>query len=177
MQVLSELPTIRRDLRRSDPEAIVELHDRVYRPEYGMNAAFTASVASSVRAAIERGWPTDGGAAWLIDGKADGSLAGSIALTLETPLIGRVRWFVFEPELRGRGLGRQLLGELLAEARVQGARRLELETFSALRAAARIYLSVGFQMTASRERDDWGPPIIYQRYALELSASPGGRTS
>jgi GNAT superfamily N-acetyltransferase len=168
MHTLTESPTIRRELRSSDPKAIADLHDRVYRAEYGMSAAFTASVAGSVRAAIRRGWPTEAGSVWLIDDEDDGSLAGALALTQEAPAVGRIRWFVLEPKLRGLGLGRRLIDELLAEGRAQGMRRLELETFSALQVAARIYRSVGFQVTESRQRDDWGPPIIYQHYALQL---------
>jgi GNAT superfamily N-acetyltransferase len=75
---------------------------------------------------------------------------------------------VLEEALRGRGLGRQLVDELIASARAEGFRRLELETFSALSTAARIYLSAGFALQWERPRSDWGPPIVYQHYALEL---------
>jgi ribosomal protein S18 acetylase RimI-like enzyme len=79
-----------------------------------------------------------------------------------------VRWFVFARELRGSGLGRQLLAELLVEARAAGMQRLELETFSELRAAAHLYRDVGFEVIASRDRDDWGSTISYQHYRLDL---------
>jgi hypothetical protein len=47
-------------------------------------------------------------------------------------------------------------------------KRLELETFSALTTAARIYRQAGFLVTWARERDDWGPPVTYQHYELPL---------
>ena len=31
---------LRRELREGDAEAIVELHERIYRPEYGMDERF-----------------------------------------------------------------------------------------------------------------------------------------
>jgi ribosomal protein S18 acetylase RimI-like enzyme len=158
--------TVRRELRSQDPEAIVELHRRVYVPEYGMNEAFLDGVRSAVYAAADAGWPREQGGVWLLDGP--GALDGAMAFTEEGGGVGRVRWVVFAPELRGRGLGRQLIGELLSEARGAGLRRLELETFSELKAAARIYRDVGFRVVWEREREDWGPRIVYQHYELEL---------
>jgi GNAT superfamily N-acetyltransferase len=158
--------TVRRTLRPGDADAIVELHDQVYGAGYGVDERFAASVAKSVHAAVERGWPDHGGAVWLIDDR--GRLAGSLALTHESPGCGRIRWFVLAPEVRGRGLGRRLIDELLALARADGLERLELETFSALTTAAHIYRSVGFQLVWERETDWWGPAIVYQRYEMQL---------
>ena len=93
---------------------------------------------------------------------------GSLGLTDAGGGLGHVRWFALEPALRGRGLGRQLIGELLDLAREQDMRRLELGTFSALSTAARIYRGVGFRVTEEYERTDWGPPITFQHYALDL---------
>jgi ribosomal protein S18 acetylase RimI-like enzyme len=160
--------TVRRRLRPEDAAGIAELHRRVYAPEYGMNDVFVARVAEGVLDAVAGGWPEAGGGAWLIDG-AGGRLDGCLALTDEGDGLGRLRWFVLAPALRGRGLARSLVADLLGSAREQGFERIELETFSALRAAARIYREVGFSVTWERERADWGPPITYQHYRLELS--------
>lgn len=159
--------TARRCLRPGDVPAIVELHERVYVPEFARNTTFLDRVIRSVEAAIRRGWPESSGAVWLIDGD-DARLDGCLALTREGPLLGRVRWFVLAPELRGRGLGQQMLAELLDEARRQHMERLTLDTFTALRAAGHIYRSAGFRLASAIERDDWGPTITYQTYELEL---------
>jgi GNAT superfamily N-acetyltransferase len=158
---------IRRTLRDGDASGIAELHRRVYVPEYGMNEEFVGRVAAGVDAAVLAGWPEAGGGVWLIDRGAE--LSGCLALTDEGDGLGRLRWFVLEAQLRGRGLGRSLVDELLASAHAQGFARLELETFSALSSAASIYRQAGFALTWEQERFDWGPPILYQHYALELS--------
>lgn len=163
---MSEHVLIRRRLEPGDAEAIGELHERLYALEYGMNDAFCQGVRDSVAAARRRGWPDVGGAVWLIDGEH--GLAGSLGLTDEGGGSGRVRWFVIESRLRGHGLGRAMVEELITEARGAGLARLELETFSALQAAAHIYRAAGFELVWSRDRYDWGPPIVYQRYELEL---------
>jgi GNAT superfamily N-acetyltransferase len=177
-------PIIRRELRDGDAEAIAELHRRNYSAAYGMNERFVSAVAAGVRDAAARGWPRSGGAVWLIEragavaGSLAGSIAGSLALTVEPERagdtgagrarVGRVRWFVLDRSLRGRGLGRALMAELLDEARAAGLAELELETFAALSAAAHIYRAAGFRVVSEREREDWGRPITYQRYELHL---------
>jgi GNAT superfamily N-acetyltransferase len=161
-----QLFEVHRSLRPGDAEAIGELHRRVYVPEYGMNEVFVQRVAEGVEEAVARGWPRAGGGVWIVE--LEGVVRGALALTDEGDGRGRLRWFVLEEALRGRGLGRQLVDELLATARSQGMRRLELETFGALSTAAVIYRSVGFTLTWERPREDWGPPIVYQHYALTL---------
>jgi GNAT superfamily N-acetyltransferase len=157
---------IRRSLGEGDARGIADLHRRVYAPEYGMNDEFVSRVAAGVLDAVAAGWPQSGGGVWLVD--HEDQLAGSLALTDEGGGLGRVRWFVLAPQLRGQGLGRTLVADLLRSARAQAMTRLELETFSALKAAARIYREVGFGVVSSCERTDWGPPITYQHYRLEL---------
>jgi ribosomal protein S18 acetylase RimI-like enzyme len=164
--VADERVVVRRTFRDADAQAIVDLHERVYRPQYGMDERFLASVADSIEAALAGGWPSSGGAVWLVDG-AEG-LSGSLALTEEEDGLGRVRWFVFAPVLRGRGLGRALVTEVVSEARAAGLRRLELVTFSALTAAAHLYRSAGFHVLSTREMNEWGPPILFQSYGLDL---------
>ncbi len=150
----------------ADPGAIAELHRRVYVPEYGMNETFVSRVAAGVEDAVAAGWPERSGAVWIV-ARGERQL-GSLALTAEQERTGRLRWFVLDPSLRGRGLGRRLVGDLLVEARSQGFDKLVLETFAALTAAAHIYRTVGFSLIWERERADWGPPIVYQGYELQL---------
>jgi GNAT superfamily N-acetyltransferase len=157
---------VRRQLRPGDELAIGDLHERIYPSEFGMNDSFCEGVRKNIAAARELGWPNAREAVWLIDGEQ--GLAGSLGLTSDSDEVGRVRWFVLTPELRGRGLGRSLVAELIAEARASGYTRLELDTFSALTTAAHVYRDAGFRLLSSRERHDWGPPIVYQCYALEL---------
>jgi ribosomal protein S18 acetylase RimI-like enzyme len=147
-------------------EILIRLHRRVYVPEYGMADGFLAGVRQTLHAAAAYGWPSGAGAGWLID-HGDG-LSGSLGLTDEGDGVGKVRWFVLASELRGHGLGRRMFSELLDHAVARGLRRLELETFSELRAAGHLYRDAGFRVTWDRPRDDWGAPIVYQHYELDL---------
>ena len=157
---------IRRELRPGDLGAIVALHGRLYSREYGVDSTFEAMVAAAVTEAGSRGWPTEREGIWIVE--REGVLVGSLALTDDGDA-GVIRWFVLDPDLRGRGLGRRLLAELLAKARDVGHARLCLETFSDLRAAAHLYREVGFEITWEDTRPRWGrDSITYQHYELEL---------
>jgi len=158
--------TVRRHLKDGDADAIAELHRRVYGSEYRLNEQFVDGVRRGLAAAIASGWPRRSGAVWLVDG--DEQLRGALGLTDEGDGAGRVRWLVLDPALRGRGLARSLVAELLDEARAAGLHTLTLETYSDLTAAARIYRDAGFRVEWERVHDDWGPTITFQGYRLDL---------
>ena len=175
--------TIRRELRPGDLGAIVAHHGRTYGPEYGVDPTFEAHVAASVAEAGKRGFPRDREGIWIVE--ADGRHAGSIGLTDEGDGVGMVRWVVLDRELRGQGLGRRLVGEVVAEADRQGYELLRLETFSDLRAAAHLYREHGFEVVSADTGPRWGrAEITYQRYergfqrrAHDLSATSAGSSS
>ena len=161
---------VRRELRPGDLGEIVAFHGRIYSREYGVDSRFEAMVASAVAEVGQRGWPGERDRVWIV--QRDGELAGCLALTDEGDA-GAVRWFVLDPSVRGRGLGRRLLDELISEARDLGFERLRLETFSLLRAAAHLYRSHGFEVVEEDTRPRWGrDSITYQHYELELRPSP-----
>jgi ribosomal protein S18 acetylase RimI-like enzyme len=166
-------PVIRSELRPGDLGAIVAHHGRVYGAEYGVDASFEGHVAATVAEAGKRGFPSPREAIRLVE--LDAEHAGSIALTDEGNEAAAIRWFVLSPELRGQGLGRRLLEEILESAAELGYSQVWLETFSELEAAAHLYRDHGFEVVSADTRPRWGRErISYQRYELELSAAPAG---
>ncbi len=169
MAAMPSEPTIRRQLRPGDLGAVIAHHGTVYGPEFGLDASFEGHVAASVAAAGKRGWPRAGEAVWIVE--VDGAHAGSLALTDEGGGLAALRWFVLDPSLRGRGLGRRLVAELLELAERHGYETIGLETFSDLRAAAHIYRSHGFELLWAETGPRWGrEQLTYQRYELSFQA-------
>jgi N-acetylglutamate synthase-like GNAT family acetyltransferase len=167
---MSERVEIRRELRPGDLGAVIALHGRLIPPEHGLDSTHEGYVAASVARAAIRGWPGDREAAWIVE--RDGEVVGSIALTDDGDDTAGLRWFVLEPSLRGRGLGRRLVGEVVAEARKHGFARLRLETFSDLRVAAHLYHEHGFELVHEETGPRWGrEQVTYQHYELQLSAA------
>ena len=163
-------PRIRRELRPGDLGTIVAHHGRVYGPEYGVDPTFEAHVAASVARAAARGFPSEREAICLVE--LGGEHAGSIGLTDEGNDEAALRWVVLDARLRGQGLGRRLIGEMVARARREGYLRLWLETFSELQAAAHLYREHGFELLSEDTAPRWGrDEITYQRYDLDLERS------
>jgi ribosomal protein S18 acetylase RimI-like enzyme len=166
--------SVRRELRPGDLGAIIEHHGRTYAREYGVDSSFEAHVAAAVARAALRGFPRETDAIWIVE--RDGRHAGSLAMTDEGDGVACIRFFVLDSDLRGEGLGRRLLEELLDTARAQGFERAVLETFSDLTAAARLYRDYGFRVVNAETGPRWGrAEITYQRYEAWLTPQQRGR--
>jgi GNAT superfamily N-acetyltransferase len=99
----------------------------------------------------------------------DERIVGCIGLTGDSPAVARLRWFLVDPAARGSGLGRALLDTALRFARESGYGSVELETFSALTGAARMYRAAGFELAASWTGPLWGrDDLVRERYELAL---------
>ncbi len=83
----------------------------------------------------------------LILAERDGEPCGCVALR---PIDGQTcemkRLFVRESG-RGLGVGRQLIGRILEEARAKGYTAMRLDTLPSMQGAVRLYRSFGFQDT------------------------------
>lgn len=162
-------PKIRRRLSAGDLGAIVALHGVAYAREHRLDATFEAHVCSAVAVAARRGWPGEREAVWIVE--SGGAVVGSLALTDEGSDRAALRWFLLDERLRGCGLGRRLVGELLARARSAGFHSVGLETFSELRAAASLYREHQFELVGSETGSRWGrEELTYQRYELRLAS-------
>jgi GNAT superfamily N-acetyltransferase len=163
---------VRSELAPGDVDAIVDLHDRVYRAEYGADERWVRTSRSAIEGAVQRGWLREIalGSVWLVDW--DNRLVGSLPRVLECPRVGNVDWFVLDAELRGRGLGQRLVSDLVADARARRMEKLEVETFSRLTAAARLSRAAGFSGVWQREMDWHGERVVHQVSELALQPAP-----
>jgi putative acetyltransferase len=75
----------------------------------------------------------------------NGEPVGCGAVRLIDPETGELKRMYVDPNLRGQGVGRQLVTALETEARALGARRLVLETGHRQLAALALYERTGFQ--------------------------------
>jgi GNAT superfamily N-acetyltransferase len=160
---------IRTVLRPGDLGAIIAHHGELYGREYGVDSTFEAHVAAAVSTAGKKGWP--GAGEHLRIAELDGRHAGSVGLTDEGDGWAMLRFFVLDAELRGQGLGRRWVAELLEAAEADGYIGVRLETFSDLHAAAHIYRSHGLEVTSADTAPRWGrPEVTYQRYELNFQS-------
>jgi GNAT superfamily N-acetyltransferase len=166
---MSPTAHVRRELRPGDIGAIIEHHGRVYAREHGVDSTFEGFVAATVADAAAHGYPSEREAVWIVE--LEGTHAGSLGLTDEGGGTAALRWFLLDAPIRGRGLGRSLVAELIDRARGLGYTLVGLETFSALTTAARIYRDFGFEVVSEETGPRWGrDEVTFQRYELALRA-------
>jgi GNAT superfamily N-acetyltransferase len=159
--------TIRHELRPGDLGAVTAMQGIEYGEQYAMDITFEADVARGMgafgRAIAE---DPESGRMWIAED--GGQMVGSIAVTDEGDGLARLRWFLVRRSARGQGLGRRLLDEAMAYIRERGFERVELETFSELTTAARMYLDAGFEVVDATPRLQWGREIELRHYELKL---------
>jgi putative acetyltransferase len=129
-----------RPSRSEDTAAVHAIVESVLR-EYGLE--FDASNTDTDLADIPANYGERGGAFQVIE-SPEGAIVGCGGLFRITADIVELRKMYLLPEARGRGLGKKLLTQLLAEARRLGYKRIILETNSRLQEAIVLYQSFGF---------------------------------
>lgn len=88
------------------------------------------------------------------------------ALTIEGPReeneqeAARLRFFILDESLRGKGLGRSMMAAAMHYCRERRYRRVFLTTLPGLDAAMRIYKSYGFAQVREDERTFHGSDFV-----------------
>lgn len=129
----------------ADRAWIVAAHSLHYREVEGFDAGFDGAVAAAlddIHARLGRD-RTFGLVLW----DAGGTRRGSI-FACDMGAGARLRLFLLDQCLHGRGLGRAMLEAALAEAGAAGVRSVEVSTFDAHAAACALYLRAGFAEVA-----------------------------
>lgn len=156
--------SIRTEVRPGDIARIVLMHSDYYWREHKFNEEFEAYVAAPLAELIMR--KRDDERLWVVE--QDGTVKGCIALSRIDGETGQLRWFYLEPELRGKGMGKHLIGCLLGFAKEKGYRRVVLWTVDTLWEAIRVYERCGFKRTGKEAHRLWGLDLVEERYEILL---------
>jgi putative acetyltransferase len=93
----------------------------------------------------------------------NGKIVGTIGLFPLDDITIELRKMYFDPEIRGLGLGKELLQKMLQKAKDLGYLRVYLETASVLKQAVHLYEQAGFRPVAEKHT-----PRCDQAYVLDL---------
>jgi N-acetylglutamate synthase-like GNAT family acetyltransferase len=163
---------IRLATRPGDLGEVTALHGRLYAAEYGMDQSLEAYCGEGIsRFALDRMEKGEEvGEMWVAEDD-DGRVLGSVAMLAEEGM-GRLRWLVLHPDLRGKGAGRKLVETSLDYARQRGFPGVFLTTISGLGAAHHIYRQAGFELTSSEPMSKWGIETEELRFDLKFGQTP-----
>jgi N-acetylglutamate synthase-like GNAT family acetyltransferase len=156
--------TIRTELRPGDIGYALYRHGELYARENGYGRLFELYVGRGLCEFLERYEP-ERDRVWAAE--LGGRMVGFLLL-MHRGEEAQLRYFLIEPELRGRGLGRKLLGLALGFARERGYRGVYLWTTAEQEGAIALYESFGFALAEEKSSSTFGAPQLERRYALEL---------
>lgn len=155
---------IRNNIKPGDIEEIISFHGILYAQEYGFDKTFEWYVAESLRKFAVS--PTKREKIWIVEHK--NRIQGSLAVVQNDDTTAQLRWFLIDPHLRGKGIGKKLINEAIQFTKENGYALLFLWTVNILDVANKIYTKAGFQLTDEKAHTIWGKYLIEQRYELAL---------
>jgi DNA-binding MarR family transcriptional regulator/N-acetylglutamate synthase-like GNAT family acetyltransferase len=160
-------PITIRSFKPEDMDYIIGSHRTLYEAEYGFNHEFGDYVEEYVHKFMNH-YDEDKENLWIAE--ENGKPVGMIAIVKVDDSTAQLRWFLLEPEARGRGLGNRLVKTALDFCRDKNYKQVFLWTVHVLDTARHLYKSHGFTLTESIEHDDlWGGNhLTEQRYDLYL---------
>jgi DNA-binding MarR family transcriptional regulator/ribosomal protein S18 acetylase RimI-like enzyme len=156
---------IRTRLESADLGYLIYMHGLLYKQEYAYGMDFEAYVAESVYEFYKHYDPATN-RIWLAED--GGKTVASLAL-MNRGKAAQLRYFLILPEYRGQGLGKKMMDlfmDFLQECRYESC---YLMTTHEQQAAAHVYRSYGFKLTAEKESTAFGKPLREQRYELSLT--------
>ncbi len=154
-----------KDLAIGDAGWLIQRHGELYAANDGFDATFEALVAEILAAYIRNHDPTRERAfvAW-----ADGQRVGSVFCVRDTDTRAKLRLFLLEPSMRGRGLGKHLLAACLQFAREAGYASMGLWTHESHKAACALYAAAGFRLLSSVPVRSFGQDLVEQQWEITL---------
>ncbi|HEV7490543.1 MAG TPA: helix-turn-helix domain-containing GNAT family N-acetyltransferase [Rhodanobacteraceae bacterium] len=161
-----------RSHRPGDIGWVVQRHGELYAREYAWNEEFEGLVAD-IAAKFIRDLDIARERCWIAE--RDGARLGCIFLVAQNKTTAKLRLLLVEPEARGLGLGKRLIGECIAFARKVGYRRIVLWTQDNLDAARHLYARAGFRKTGEESHRSFGNDLIAETWTLKLAPTNTGR--
>jgi len=158
-------PIVIRSHTDSDFEYVVKRHKTLYAQEYGLSSVFAAYAEKVIR---EFAHSFEEEKEHLFIAEHQGKPVGSLAVAHSDDQTGQLRFFLIEPEMRGKGLGQKLMDNALSFCHEKGYKHVFLETISALSAARHIYRSRGFAITQTHTNPQWGKEVLEERWEMDL---------
>jgi ribosomal protein S18 acetylase RimI-like enzyme len=152
-------------------QAAALLREYADSPDYDATFAESLAIQDFARELAELPGAYAPPAGRLLLALVDGEPAGCAALkALDAVDVCEMKRLYVRPAFRSLGVGRALVEALLAEARAAGYRAMRLDTLPEMRAAQRLYRSLGFYEIPPYSEQSVAGALFFER---RLDAPPG----
>jgi len=159
-------PVIIRTFEPKDVDYIIKRHRELYEDEYGFSTEFGDYVEKYVLKFNEH-HDEDKENMWIAE--EGGKAVGVIAIIKVDDSTAQLRWFLIEPNMRGKGLGHKLMRTVIDFCKEKNYKHVLLWTVNILESARHLYKSYGFDLTETVENKTWTGSLIYEeRWDLYL---------
>ena len=149
----------------ADAPWLAERHGTLYALAEGFDDTFAPLVAQILADFIAAHDPARE-AGWIVE--VAGQRVGSIFCVRLDDDTAKLRLFLLEPAMRGRGLGRRMLARCMDFARAAGYARMELWTHESHKAACALYAAAGWRVAASKPVHSFGVDLVEQSWKIDL---------
>ena len=156
-----------RSHQQDDISWIISKHGEIYSKEFGFTPDFETHIAGKIDQFLKHPKsPLD--IIWVCE--KDHEPIGSIAISLLQPQISFINFFLVAENARSMGVGRKLLDTALEYSKEHNFKEVQLETYSCLTSARRLYKKSGFEIIERQENVClFGQTFTQEFWAKKLS--------
>ncbi len=157
-----------RNYKVGDIGQITVSHSAYYHAHWSLDSTFEVEVASEL-AEFVNGFDKKKDGLWVAE--YEGKFAGAIAIAGKNIDIdgARLRWFIVEQPLQGKGIGQLLIQRAVDFCREKNYKKITLWTFAGLDPARILYERAGFRLIEATPKKLWGRSIMDQKFELVLA--------
>jgi DNA-binding MarR family transcriptional regulator/GNAT superfamily N-acetyltransferase len=148
-----------------DLGTVTHFHGKYYADTYGYTDIFEAHVAKEFSEFILN-FDTDKDVFYVVE--KNGRVEGSIALQQRSEDSAQLRFFYLSPALRGFGIGKALMNNLMQFAKKANYKHINLWTHKGLESAHKVYEKYGFVMTETKTHSLWKENLEEQMWEANL---------
>lgn len=155
-----------RTYKSDDIDYIIKKHRELYKNEYGFVSTFGDYVEKYV-AQFNKCYDKTKENIWIAE--MNSKPVGVIAIAKLDNDTAQLRWFLIEPEMRGKGLGHKLMKTAMDFCKEKNYNHVLLWTADVLKTAHHIYKNYGFNLTESVDNTSWTDKLVKEeRWDLYL---------
>jgi DNA-binding MarR family transcriptional regulator/GNAT superfamily N-acetyltransferase len=154
-----------RTFEPKDIPYIIDRHRVLYENEFGFTSEFGDYVEEYVNKFKEHHDPSKES---ILIAEENGQQVGVIAIVKVDDITAQLRWFLIEPEIRGRGLGHKLMDAAINFCKDKGYQHVFLWTVHILEPARHLYSAHGFSLTQCKTHELWGHQLTEERWDLSF---------